>query len=240
VVEPYELYYWPSILGRGEFVRLVLEEAGAPYVDVARLPVAQGGGEEAIIAQMEATGTLPPFAPPFLRTDGVLIAQVANICLYLARRHGLVPADARVEAHANQLQLTIADVVAEVHQTHHPISAELYYEEQRREALCTARAFLRHRLPRFVGWFERVLAVHAGPYFFGRTLCYADLSAFQLLEGLRYAFPNAMARVPAPRLDALAEHVRARPRIAAYLASERRLPFNEEGIFRRYPELDVS
>ncbi len=235
-MEPYELYYWPTIPGRGEFVRLVLEEAGAPYVDVARLPVAKGGGEEAIVRELADGGGVPPFAAPFLRAEGELIAQTANICLFLARRHTLVrPED---EPHANQLQLTVADVVGEVHDTHHPISAGLYYEDQKPAARRRAKAFVHERLPRFVDYFERVIT-RGGGTFLLRDFCYADLAVFQLLEGLRYAFPRAMARVEAPRLDALCAAVRARPRIAAYLASDRRLPFTEEGIFRHYPELDA-
>ena len=73
-----------------------------------------------------------------------------------------------------------------------------------------------------------------------RKLTYADLSLFQMLEGLRYAFPNAMKRQEKkmPRALALLERVARRPRIAAYFASKRRIPFNEQGIFRYYKELD--
>lgn len=235
-VTPYELYYWPTIPGRGEFVRLVLEEAGAPYVDVARLPAEQGGGEDAIVRLLEDGGGVPPFAAPFLRHDGVVLAQTANICLYLARRHALVTPER--EPHANQLQLTVADVVAEAHDTHHPLAASLYYEDQRPAARRRARAFVDERIPRFLGYFERVIARGGGVHLLG-DFCYADLAVFQLVEGLRYAFPRAVARVATPRLDALCAAVRARPRIAAYLASDRRIPFNQEGIFRHYPELDA-
>ncbi len=233
----YELYYWPGIPGRGEFVRLALEEAGAPYVDVARLSKARGGG---VPAMMKALAS-EPFAPPFLRSGDLVIGQTANILLYLGPRHGLVPRDEPSRLKANQIQLTIADVVAEAHDTHHPIAVGLYYEDQKREAKRRAAAFARERIPRFLGWFERVLEASGGSHFVGKRVSYVDLSTFQLLAGLDYAFPKAMARVGrrTPRLRALAERVASRPRIAAYLASDRRVAFNEGGIFRRYPELDV-
>jgi hypothetical protein len=47
------------------------------------------------------------------------------------------------------------------------------------------------------------------------------------------------ASLATPELLALRERVRELPRIAAYLASGRRMPFNQDGIFRRYPELDA-
>lgn len=237
-MEAYSLYYWPTIQGRGEFVRLVLEEAGAPYVDVARLPADQGGGVAELQRMMARAEGIPPLAPPFLRVGGKTIAQVANICQFLGRRHGLVTEDTL--EHANQLQLTIADLVAEVHDTHHPIATSKFYEEQRPEAIRKAAGFVSQRLPKFLGYFERVLPSTGGPYLLGSQFSYVDLSAFQVMAGLRYAFPNAMARVATPGLDGLCERVGSRPRVAEYLASPRRLPFNESGIFRRYPELDVG
>jgi glutathione S-transferase len=235
----YELYYWPSIQGRGEFVRLALEEAGASYVDVARQP----GGMAAMMRLMESPRVgQPPFAPPFLKSGRLLIAQTANILLYLGPRLGLVPAGEGGRLFAHQLQLTIADLVQEVHDTHHPISTELYYEDQRRPAKLRAEAFLKHRAPKFLGYFERVLDRNpAGRGFLvGGQLTYPDLSLFQIVAGLRYAFPRAMVGIERrhPRLVALHDKVAARPRIATYLASARRLPFSEEGIFRCYKELD--
>lgn len=239
---PYELYYWPDIPGRGEFVRLVLEEAGVPYVDVARRPRKENGGIEAVIAfhAGEAAGH-PVFAPPVLKHGGLVLAQTAAICHFLGRRHGLAPEDEAGEAHALELQLTIADLADEVHDTHHPISSSLYYHDQKPEAKRRAAHFV-ERLPRFVGYFERVLRHHGGEYLLGERVSHADLSLFQALEGLAYAFPRALARASkaAPGVVALRERVRARPRIAAYLASERRMPFNQDGIFRRYPELDAA
>ena len=237
---PYELFYWPSIQGRGEFVRLAFEEAGVDYVDVARRPESEGGGVPALMKMLRAPG-LSPFAPPFLRAGNLVLAQTANILQFLGPRHHLVPGDEAARVHANQLQLTIADLVAEVHDTHHPVASDLYYEDQKPEARRRSGHFTRERIPKFLSHFERALEPGAGAYVFGDDVSYVDLSLFQVLEGLRYAFPNAMARVVpgVPRLVALGERVRARPRIAAYLASPRRLPFNEEGIFRRIPELDV-
>jgi len=236
---PYDLFYWPSIQGRGEFVRLALEEAGAPYADVARRAESEGGGVPALMQLLRAPG-LAPFAPPILRAGDLVIAQTANILLYLGKRHHLVPDDEAGRLHAHQLQLTITDLVAEVHETHHPIAASLYYEDQKPEARRRSDHFGKERLPKFLSHFERALAGSGHAYVFGDDVSTVDLSLFQVLEGLRYAFPRAMEGVTPglPRLLALGERVRARPRISAYLASPRRLPFNEHGIFRRYPELE--
>jgi glutathione S-transferase len=234
---PFEFYYWPQIQGRGEFVRLALEDAGAPYVDVART---RGGMPKMMRILAGAAPGLTPFAPPFLKDGDVVVAQTANILDYIAPRLRLVPASEAGRAAALQIQLTIADLVGEAHDVHHPISVELYYEDQRAPAKARAAAFVRARIPKFLSWLETSLERSDGPHLLGRRFSYPDASAFQVVKGLSYAFPNAMARVGKriPRLLALCERVANRPRIAAYLGSERRLPFNEEGIFRHYPALD--
>jgi len=241
----YELYYWPHIQGRGEFVRLALEEGGADYVDVARLPEAAGGGRAAVSRLLEqAADGRAPFAPPILKAGKLLVAQTANILQYLGPRLGLVPRAEAARLWAHQLQLTIADFVVEAHDTHHPIGKGLYYEDQKPEALRRSADFRALRLPKFLGYFERVLRSNpAGDrYAIGKALTYVDLSLFQLVAGLDYAFPRAMARArPAyPLLTALHRRVMEQPRIAAYLASPRRIPFNDKGIFRHYAELDES
>ena len=235
----YELHYWASIPGRGEFVRLALEEAGAPYDDVARTQ----GGEKRMLALLgDATLACPPFAPPFLKAGKLVIAQTANILLFLGERHGLAPSGDAGRFFTHQLQLTLADFVAEAHDTHHPIAGGLYYEDQRPEAWRRAADFVANRIPKYLGYFERVLERKArtAGNLVGARLTYADLSLFQVVAGLRYAFPKAMARVAKkhPKVLALHDRVAARPRIAAYLASDRRLAFNEQGIFRHYAELD--
>jgi glutathione S-transferase len=238
----YELYYWPSIQGRGEFVRLALEEAGAAYVDVAREPKKGGVGAMMKLLDSPRVAQLP-FAPPFLRDGKLVIGQTANILLFLGARHGLAPRTEAGRLWTNQLQLTITDVVQEVHDTHHPIASSLYYEDQRKEARRRAADFVASRAPKYLSYFESVLERNSGGrYLVGARLTYADLSLFQLVEGLRYAFPRAMARLQRrlPLTVALHDRVAARPRIAAYLSSPRRIPFNEEGIFRHYPELDVA
>lgn len=238
----YELYYWPMLQGRGEFVRLVLEEAGAPYVDVARLPESEGGGMKPLLAFYEGDAAgHPTFAPPILKVGDLVLAQTANICFYLGRRLGLAPPNEDEQFLANQLQLTIADLVAETHDTHHPIAVGKVYEEQKEAALEKTRYFLDERLPRFLSYFERVLEKNGGDHLIGSTLSYVDLSMFQVLAGLEYAFPSAYARETeeTPCLVELRAAVSARPKIAAYLGSDRRIPFNEDGIFRRYPELDL-
>jgi glutathione S-transferase len=233
----YELYYWPTIQGRGEFVRLALEEAGADYVDVAR----SKGGVDKMMRLIEAKREKhPPFAPPFLKAGKLTIAQTANILHWLGPRVGLAPRDERGRVWAHELQLTVTDFVVEVHDTHHPISSALYYEDQRPAAKRRTEAFWRYRVPKFLDYFERVLKANGGKFLVGRRLSHVDLSLFQIIEGLRYAFPKRMKRFEKriPGLSALHDRVARRPRIAAYLNSERRIPFNEWGIFRRYRELD--
>jgi glutathione S-transferase len=236
----YELYYWPSIQGRGEFVRLALEDAGADYVDVAR--VAKRGMAAMMRFMENRSIARPPFAPPFLKAGKLLIAQTANILLYLGPRLDLVPKNEASRVWAHQLQLTIADWVAETHDTHHPIGGSLYYEEQKAEAKRRAADFIASRLPKFFDYFEQIVKRNPkrSEYLLGKNVSYVDLSMFQMIAGLRYAFPRAMARLePKYRgLVALHDRVSTRPRLAAYLASDRRIPFNQEGIFRYYPELD--
>ncbi len=232
----YELYYWPNIQGRGEFIRLALEEAGADYVDVAR----EKGGMDALMAALKESST-PSFAPPFVKAGGLTVGQTANILLFLGDRLNLAPRDEAEGLFSHQLQLTIADLVAEVHGTHHPIGASLYYEDQRPEAKRCAQGFTTERIPKFFDYFEGILAQpERGGFLAGGKLSYVDLSLFQVVEGLRYAFPRTMKRLEPsyPHIVALRDRVAARPNIAAYLASPRRIPFNDEGIFRHYPELD--
>ena len=239
----YELFYWPHIQGRGEYIRLALEEAAVEYVDVARLPENEGGGRAAVSRLLEqAADGRTPFAPPILRADKLLVSQTANILQYLGPRLHLVPPAEADRLWAHQLQLTLSDLVVEAHDTHHPIGKSLYYEDQKPEALRRSVDFRKLRLPKFLGYFERVLTANGGDFLVGKTLSYVDLSMFQVMSGLDYAFPRAMAHALAvfPRLTELHHRVQERPRIAAYLKSSRRLPFNDHGIFRRYPELDAD
>lgn len=241
----YELYYWPSIQGRGEFVRLTLEEAEADYVDVARGTRDGTGGIAAMMRLLNGKEiATPPFAPPFLKAGRLLIGQTANILLYLGDRHGLAPASEAGRLWAHQLQQTVTDFMQEIHDTHHPVGSSLYYEDQKAEAKRYAEGFLSERVPKYLGYFERVLTQNARgeKFIIGGRCTYADLSMFQLVEGLRYAFPAAMQRMEKqiPKLVALHDKIAQRPRIAAYLASSRRIAFNELGIFRHYPELDEN
>ena len=237
----YELYYWPGIPGRGEFVRLALEAAGAKYVDVAR--TAKAGGMDAVVGIMESEDvTRPPFAPPFLKHGNLVIAQTANILLYLGGRIGLAPKAEAGKLWTHQLQLTITDFVQEIHDVHHPIAGSLYYEDQKPAANKRAKDFRANRLPKFLSYFETVLARNpkGASYLVGDKLTYVDLSLYHVVDGLRYAYPRASSRVEeeCPKVVALYDSVAARPRIKAYRKSKRRQPFNEYGLFRHYPELD--
>lgn len=239
----YRLYYWPGIPGRGEYVRLVMEQAGADYVDVARLPEAEGGGAAAVGRALRGElGGVLPFAPPILQHGGLVICQTPSVCRYVARRHGLWPDDPALDPVALQLLLTVADLVTEAHDTHHPVSSSLYYEEQRDAAIASAAKFREVRMGKFLGWMASVLSASGGVWMVGGALSAVDLAVFQTLEGLRYAFPRAWAKAEPEYavLAALRDRVAAQPRIAAYLASPRRLGFNEHGLFRRYPELDAA
>jgi glutathione S-transferase len=232
----YELYYWPGIQGRGEYVRLALEEAGADYVDVAR----GARGTAAMMRMMEQGGT-PPFAAPFLKAGKLVIGQTANILLYLGSRHGLAPKTEAGRLWVHQLQLTIADLVLEIHDTHHPLGPSLYYEDQKAPAKKRTEEFWNERVPKYLGYFEQLLKTGGGAYVTGRRISYVDLSLFQIIAGLRYAFPKRMKAFEGdiPRLVELHDRVAVRPNIKAYLASDRRIPFNEDGIFRHYRELDA-
>jgi glutathione S-transferase len=233
----YELYYWPGIQGRGEYIRLALEDCGADYTDVAR-------GERGTAAMMKMMGAAkgtPPFAPPFLKAGDFVIGQTANILLYLGSRHGLAPKTEKARLAVHQLQLTVTDFVMEIHDTHHPLGPSLYYEEQRGPAKKRTDEFWKQRVPKYLGYFEELLQNNGGFYLTGRRLTYADLSLFQIVEGLRYAFPKRMKAFEReiPGLVALHDRVAARPNIRSYLASDRRIAFNEDGIFRRYKALDL-
>ncbi len=233
----YELYYWPEIQGRGEYVRLALEDAGADYTDVAREP----GGESRMMDLMQGQGSkTPPFAPPFLKAGRLVIGQTANILLYLGPRLGLAPKSDAGRLWVHQLQLTIADLVVEVHDTHHPIGSGLYYEDQKPEAARRAEDFRAHRAPKYYGYFEEILTSSGGPYLTGRRASYADLSLFQIVDGMRYAFPRLSRRLAKkhPGIEELHRRVASRPGVAAYLKSDRRIAFNQMGIFRAYDELD--
>jgi glutathione S-transferase len=229
----YELYYWPMIQGRGEFVRLALEDAGADYVDVAR----RAGGMDKMHKLMGRLDP-PPFAPPYLRAGKLTVAQTANILLFLGPKLGLAPKAEAGRLGVHQHQLTIADWLTEVHDTHHPIGSGLYYEDQRKEAKRRAADYLETRAPKYLGYFEGLLADSS--YLTGARATYADLSLFQMVAGMRYAFPNATKKLERKhkRVAALHDRIAQRPRLAEYLASKRRIDFNEMGIFRHYPELD--
>ena len=214
----YKLYYWDGLPGRGEFVRLALEQAGAAYRDVAR----HGDGTEDMLDILEGGTADAPFAPPFLKDGDLLLSQTANILFYLGPRLGLAPSEDGLRFRLNALQLTIGDMVSEAHDTHHPVATSLYYEDQKPEALRRARDFRLKRIPKFLDYFERLLTANPfGPdHLVGGTLTYGDLSLFHLRAGLHYAFPEAMKAHGDrwPHLDAVAARVGALPNVKAYRA----------------------
>lgn len=237
----YQLIYWPTLQGRGEFVRLVLEDVGLPYDDLARQAESNGAGGAVVVERMLSHKTQHPlFAPPILKIDELVIAQTPNILWWLGRNHNLWPIEEALCLLAMQVQLTIADLVTEVHDTHHPIALGHHYEDQMQAARKRSVQFLSARLPLFLQHLEDILSASGGVYMIGKTITTVDLSTFQVLEGLEYAFPKGFAYAShrTTKLHALRDRIRQRPRLAAYLASNRRIPFNEQGIFRRYPELD--
>ena len=236
----YELYYWPHIPGRGEFIRLALEHAGAEYVDVGRLPEAEGGGRPGVAKMLEpAADGRTPFAPPILKAGDIVISQTANILQFLGPRLDLAPKSEAGRLWTHQLQLVLSDLIVEAHDTHHPIAKSLYYEDQQAESVRRAENFRKLRAPKFLGYFERLLS-GKDAWLVDKALTYVDLSMFQVWGGLHYAFPKLMARLAPehPRLAALVQRVEKLPNISAYLLSPRRMPFNQHGLFRRYPELD--
>ncbi|KAI0397202.1 glutathione S-transferase [Xylariaceae sp. FL0594] len=251
---PYELIYWPGLPGRGEFIRLALEEGGADYTDTAHID----GGVDQVLGQISEDNTgdnknPPPLAPPILRHGELVISQTPNILLYLGPRLGLVPSadgedgDPDALYRINALALTALDGLSnEVHDTHHPIASGLYYEDQKEEALRRSQDFIKNRLPKFLGYFERVLQGEAsgeGPWLHAGRLTYADLVLFQCIEGVTHAFPKAVAAAQSSgkydRVFKLRDAVKERPKIKAYLASERRQSFGM-GIYRHYLELDLA
>ena len=238
----YEFYYWPEIQGRGEFVRLALEEAGADYLDMARLSGRGKGVAGMMKIIMNRKTDTPPFAPPFLRAGKSVIAQTANILFYLGPKLNLVPKSEAKRLWAHQLELTMMDFVNEIHDTHHPIAGSLYYHEQKKEAKRRAVYFIKERIPKFLNYFESILAgnTKGSSYLLGRSFSYVDLSMFQIISGLNYAWPKTMKKLKKKyrRLYELHDKIKARKNTKTYLASERRIPFNEYGIFRYYPELE--
>jgi len=241
----YQLYYWPMIQGRGEVIRLALEEAGSRYVDVARLPGNQEDNRAAILKILQDTKQpRPPFAPPFLVDGDLIIAQAAVILQYLAPKIGLIGEKPKEQIFGHQIQLTVTDLLMEVHDTHHAIASMLYYEDQIEESKKRAANFIKHRIPKHMDYYENILANNptSSGWLIGENLTYPDLSVFQIIEGLRYAFPNAFAKIEPnyPKMIALRNAVAARPNTAAYLASNRRISFNTMGVFRHYPELDIN
>lgn len=233
----YELWYWDGIPGRGEYVRLALEAAQQPYAEMVRCP---GVSDRGLAEDLKRERDDPPFAPPYLVVDGTTtLAQTANILMFLGERHGLAPGDTVGRHWVHQLQLTIADLVTEVHDVHHPVGMGLYYDDQKAEAARRAQEFRASRLPKFMGYFEKVLT-RRGPWLAGGSRwSYADLSLFHTVEGLRFSFPRRMQALAGqhPRVDALHAEVARLPELQDYLQSPRRLPFRD-GIFRHYPALD--
>lgn len=233
--DTYALYYWPVLPGRGEIIRMLLEDAGAAYRDVGR----EEGFGVIVSARKGELGGARPFAPPILQHGELVLSQSSVIARYIAERHGLAPSDHRGRFLAEQHFLGWSDVMVEVHDTHHPIALGLHYEDQRDAAKERTRHFLADRLGTWLQHFEHIVTQGGGVHV-GETITYPDFMARFVLRGIEYAFPRAFSehRERIPSLLALRDRVEARPQLAAYLASDRAMAFNEHGIFRHYPELE--
>lgn len=245
--DTYELIYWPSIPGRGEFIRLIFEEAGAPYSDVAKNP------DEAMKAVMDygsaknlGDDTNPAvFAVPVLNHGDLTIHQTPTILQYLAPKFGLAPKEGHGVWHLNQIVLTILDGLSnEIHDTHHPLGTNLYYEDQKPEAKRRAKSFREERLPKYLRYVQRLLDSKTsgdGPWLYGGGLTYADLVLFQALDGTKFAFPKSIEKLEKSGdydgVFKLYQAVKERPNIKQYLESDRRAAYSD-GIYRYYPELE--
>jgi len=249
---PYELLYWPGIPGRGEHVRLCFEETGTPYTDICNADTPTGMKDLTTLISDKNTGDKfnpPPLAPRMLKHGDLLIAQTANIALYLAPKLGLAGPEDDESAifHINQLALTALDGLSDgAHDTHHPIATGAYYEDQKEEAKKKSKDYLENRIPKFLGYFERVLhgeASKGGEWLYGGQLTYADLVFWQCLDGVSFAFPKAVEGLKKSgkyeKVFALYERVKGRESIKAYLESDRRNNYSM-GIYRHYPELDAG
>ncbi|MCB2067741.1 MAG: glutathione S-transferase [Erythrobacter sp.] len=230
-----ELWYWPEIPGRGEFIRLFCAAGEIDYVDMARVENA-----DALVEHMHALEGMRPFAPPYIVDGDVVIGQTPLILQYLSDREGLGSGEMEVDLKLFQLQMDIADFVQEVHSVHHPIASELHYADQMAEAFDRAQNFRANRLPKYLIHFDNALAANGGPFSLGQQWSHVDTSLFQVMEGLDYMFPNYMAAMQGswPYLEGLQGAVPEIDGLADYLASEERIEFNENGIFRHYEELD--
>ncbi|KAF1816408.1 glutathione S-transferase protein-like protein [Eremomyces bilateralis CBS 781.70] len=250
----YHLIYWPDIPGRGEFVRLAFEAAGTAYLDVSN---ASSAGVKPVLSLIsdkhvgDDVGNPPIFAPPALKiVDGkgegkdLLIHQTPNILAYLGERLGLIGEEEGDKYHVSQVALTALDLCDECHDTHHPVSVVKYYAEQKEEALKKAEDFRASRIPKFFGYFERVLKSNEseakGKYLVGSKLTYADTTVWQVVNGVSYAFPKEVEarKKDYPLLfETFYPGIQEEKGIKQYLASDRRLSYSD-GIFRHYPELD--
>lgn len=191
----YTLLYHPDIPGRGEYIRLAFEASGVPYSDPAN-ESKEGVGQVYTCCSPDSLGedgNPPPFAPPMLRVSGagkngksLLINQTPNILFYLGKELGLAGEEEADKWHVNELALTALDFSNETHDTHHPIAVMKVYEDQKEEALKKSTQFRENRIPKYFGYFERVLKGNeagGGRYLVGGKLTYADTTLWQVLDG---------------------------------------------------------
>lgn len=196
-------------------------------------------------------GNPPPFAPPALRIPGegpdgkpLLIYQTPSILSYLGDKLDLAGSNEAEKSWILSHTLTALDLNNEAHDTHHPIAVAKYYEEQKEESLKKSTDFREARIPKFLGYFERVLKGNEeqgkGKYLVGSKLSFADTTLWHVLSGLLFAFPKEMEARKAEfelLFGTFYNSVKEASGVKEYLASGKRKPFSM-GVFRHYPELD--
>jgi len=225
----WQILYWPAKdadgkvaagAGRAEYLRVLFEEAGVPYQDVT-------AGLRAFFWQNLEAQPYPALAPPAIRKNNFILGQTAVCAKRLAMEFGFYPTDEDDAAHAEQIVTTVHEYIAEGRSAFHPVKNTMSYHDQKEEAKPYIAAFKADRLPRYMTNFERFLKANrgGGGFFVGDSLSYVDLQVMVMLQVTRSQFPDAWEALDAKLLKDHLAQMEARPRIKAYLLSDRKQPF---------------